>query len=432
MADKTKKEVLLYDGFLSLIGGAVVEIIYPPFALPAMALRVFGAGCVGFCAWTFSKYDKIFKYCNLRTGQAVPILKSEYKTDYNSTIRKFTLPAGLCLQDFLDQQEEIENYIGRQVKISYEDKAIIIEEYEKEMQSHYDYSPTKILGRVPLLIGFDRKEKLTTCDLGDGEPHMLLSGQTGGGKSTALRCMLVNLVLHSDVKLHLIDLKNGVELRLFADCRNTLTFSRSEEQALAALQQIEIEVDRRYDEFYKYKVKDIVEYNKKFRYKKMDYQLLVVDEFADLQNSKKAMGILENLGRKARACGIHMVLSTQRPDAKVITGSIKANIPTVLGLKTGNSTNSRIIIDENGLEKLRGNGHGLFKRNGEITEIQVPYISADDAEKLIKHTYIDKIEKKQIKQEKYKKLEVGRIDTTRPRNNRVRRNKQSRNNNNAM
>lgn len=432
MADKTKKEAMLYNGFLSLVGGAVVEMIYPPFFLPAMALRVFGAGCVGFCAWTFSKYDKIFKYCNLRTGQAVPILKSQEKTDYNSTIRKFTLPAGLCLQDFLDQQEEIENYIGRQVKITYEDKAIIIEEYEKEMKSYYDYSPAKILGRVPLLIGFDRKEMLITCDLGDGEPHMLLAGQTGGGKSTALRCMLVNLILHSNVKLHLIDLKNGVELRLFADCRNTLTFSRSEDQALAALQQIEIEVDRRYDEFYKYKVKDIVEYNRKFRYKKMDYQLLVVDEFADLQNNKKAIGILENLGRKARACGIHVIVATQRASVDIIKGSIKANIPTVLGLKTSNSTNSRIIIDENGLEKLRGNGHGLFKRGGEITEIQVPFISADDAEKLIKHTYIDKVEKKQIKQEKYKEMEVMQIDTTRPRNNRVRGNKQSRNNNNAM
>lgn len=432
MADKTKKELLLMDGFTSTIAGVAIDIIYPPFWIPSLALKMLGLGCIGFCALTFSKYDKIFKYCKLRTGQAVPILKSERKTDYNSTIRKFTLPAGLCLQDFLDQQEEIENYLGKQVKISYEDKTIIIEEYQEQMKAYYDYKPIKIQGRVPLLIGFDRRETLTTCDLGDGEPHMLLAGQTGGGKSTALRCILVNLILHTDVKLHLIDLKNGVELRLFADCRNTLTFSRSEDQALAALQQIEIEVDRRYDEFYKYKVKDIVEYNRKFRYKKMDYQLLVVDEFADLQNNKKAIGILENLGRKARACGIHMILSTQRPDAKVITGSIKANVPTVLGLKTGNSTNSRIILDENGLEKLRGNGHGLFKRNGEITEIQVPYISADDTEKLIKHTYIDKAEKKQIKQEKYKELEVKQIDTKGFRNNRIRRNKQSGNNNNAM
>lgn len=392
MADKTKKELIFTDSIMGLLASMAVSAIYPPFGVISTIMQAACVGGIGWVALTYSKYDKVFKNCGLNVGQAIPILKAKTDTEY-STIYHFTLPAGLSEKDFHDKEEAIQNYIGKEISISYGFKEIIIEEYKEEMKHLYDYQPVKIKGQVPIMVGYDRKEELITCDLSKGEPHLLIAGQTGGGKSTAIRCIVTNLILMSRVKLHLIDLKNGVELRLFADSKNVFTFSRNTSQADSVLRQLNMEVDKRYDIFYKERVKDIEEYNRKHTYNRMDYQALVVDEFADLQSEKELIKILEELGRKARACGIHMILSTQRPDAKVINGAVKANIPTVLGLKATSGTNSRIIIDEPGLEDLRGNGHGLFKRNGKLTEVQVPFISPDKSHDLIKHTFVYKNQK---------------------------------------
>lgn len=389
MAEKSKKELILTDSIVGIVAATVIDVMYPPFGIIATAMKAICIGSMAWVALTHSKYDKVFKNCKLNVGQAVPILKSKTDKDY-SIIYHFTLPAGLSEHDFHQKEEAIQNYIGKEINIGYGFKEIIIEEYKNEMKRFYEYEPIKLTGRVPILIGYDRKEELISCDLSDGEPHLLIAGQTGGGKSTAIRCIITNLIVTTNVKLHLIDLKNGVELRLFADSSHVLTFSRNMSQAQAVLQQINMEVDRRYDLFYKEHAKDINEYNHRHPYNGMDYQVLVVDEFADFQSEKAALSILEELGRKARACGIHMILSTQRPDAKIINGTIKANIPTVLGLKSMNEVNSRIIIDENGLEKLHGKGHGLFKREGKITEIQVPFVSPEVVNKMIKYTFVKK------------------------------------------
>lgn len=393
--NKSKKEILLVDGISLAVAGMAIEVLYPPFLPIAILLKLGSFASFAFVVITHNKYDKVFRNCGLFIGQALPIFKYKTSTEYSTTYH-FTLPAGLCLQDFLDHEEAIQNYIGNEVRIDYTFKEIVVEEYKDKMQHKYEYIPTNISGHVPIIIGYNRKGKLITCDLGAGEPHMLIAGQTGGGKSTAIRCILTNLILKSNVKLHLIDLKNGVELRIFANSNKVLTFSRNMSQARCVLQQIDQEVDLRYDMFYKENVKDIEEYNFKHKHKRLDYQVLVCDEFADLQAEKDLIGILDSLGRKARACGIHMILSTQRPDAKVLTGSIKSNIPTILGLKATNSTNSHIIIDDVGLDKLHGNGHGMFKRNGNIEEVQVPFVSTEKSIELIKHTYINKsIQKKE-------------------------------------
>jgi S-DNA-T family DNA segregation ATPase FtsK/SpoIIIE len=154
------------------------------------------------------------------------------------------------------------------------------------------------------------------------------------------------------------------------------------------------EVDKRYNLFYENDVKDIVDYN--FKCGKMDYQVLVFDEFADIADNKEAIKMVEKLSAKARACGIHLIISTQRPDAKVLNGRIKDNFGAILGLKTTTEVNSRIIIDKDGLEKLKGNGHGIFKKDGEENIIRCPYLDVDEAVNLIKHTYIKKDAKQGI------------------------------------
>jgi S-DNA-T family DNA segregation ATPase FtsK/SpoIIIE len=380
---------LIQTSVYSFAFGYGVQMIDPYMHPFGVALECIGIVGATYYAYTWSKFNKIFKGLGLGVGTAYPIQKGSYKTEY-STVYKFTLPAGLSLKDFDDRKEAIEQYLGRSIDIKYTYKEIFIEVYKDNIKTMYEYEPIKIKGDMPILIGYDKRGELITCDLSSGEPHMLIAGETGSGKSTTLRSLITNLILMSIVKLHLIDLKMGAEFNVFAKSNRVVSFGRTIHEAQDILSNISKEVDRRYDLFYKKDVKDIKEYNKKFQFKKLDYQVLIIDEFADLQSEKETMRLIEDLGRKARACGIHLILSTQRPDHKVLTGNIKVNVGTVLGLKTLNSTNSNIIIDDTGLEKLRGKGHGLFKR-GNITEIQSPFISTDGVKELIKHTYVQKV-----------------------------------------
>lgn len=391
-AKKDYKLELLQTSMLTLASGiglnvfSMIDSSITPFCTILKCIGVFG---IAYYYATWSKFDRIFRGLKLDVNGVYPLLKSKRKTEY-STIYRFTLPAGLSLKDFEDKKDAIEQYLGRSIDIKYTYKEIYIEVYNEKQKIHYDYEPVKINGKIPILVGYDKKGKLVSCDLSSGEPHMLIAGETGSGKSTALRSIITNLILESNVKLHLIDLKMGAEFNVFSKCNDVLSFGRTIHDAYDILRVINDEVDRRYQLFFKKDVKDIKEYNSKFPFKKLDYQVLIIDEFADLQTEKECMLLIETIGRKARACGISMLVSTQRPDHKVLTGSIKVNVGTVLGLKTLNSTNSNIIIDEPGLEKLRGKGHGIFKRGVINVEIQAPYITTERVKELISHTYVNK------------------------------------------
>lgn len=387
-----KKTSLIETSLLAIVGSTASAFLYPAYTAYATAMAACGVCGIAYSALTWSRFDKLWQVTNLCVGSAYPLRKGVKKADI-STVYTFTLPCGLSIQDFDKKKKVIEQYLGREIDIKYTYKEIQIEVFEQRTLSIQEYQPTFIKGNVPILVGYDRKGNLTTADLSDGTPHLLIAGETGSGKSTALRCIITNLILHSDATLHLVDLKRGAEFNVFAKSSKVATFSRTKEDAEAVLEDINAEIDRRYDLFFDNDVADIKEYNRKFPRYKLNYEILIIDEFADLQNEKGSINILETLAAKARACGIHLIISTQRPDAKVLNGRIKANVSSVLGLKTMNDTNSRIIIDHNGLEALRGKGHGIFKRDSE-KELQCPYLSVSDCRELIKHTYIDKKKEK--------------------------------------
>lgn len=385
---KTKKELISINSLYFFLTSVAIQFLVPEW-IPLMVLFRLGSYFgFGFIVLTWSKYDKVFKACDLRVGQAVPIFKYKTKNEY-STVYHFTLPAGLCLDDFEKKLPHIQSFIGKDIDIKYTYKEITIEEFNKKMAKKIPYQVEKIHGHVPILIGYDKHGERVVCDLGNGEPHMLIGGESGGGKTTALRAMITNLIVDSNVHLYLVDLKNGVEFKIFEKSDRVLAFCRTLDQVDDLLTHIVDEVNRRYDDFYACGVKDIEEYNALNPKNKMDYQVFIMDEFADLVGDKYAMACLDEIGRKARACGIHMILSTQRPDAKVLNGNIKNNMPTVLGFKTKDATNSCIILGTKGLEKLNGKGNGLFMRDGKTIEIQAPLLSQNDAEELIKPTFTE-------------------------------------------
>ncbi|WP_193774794.1 FtsK/SpoIIIE domain-containing protein [Vallitalea guaymasensis] len=317
----------------------------------------------------------------------------------------FTLPEGLSSYDFSKHEEAIKQSLdARKIDFYYANNDVIIELTNDILESEYTFKVVKCKMKVPILIGHSYN-KIEIVDLSIGEPHMLIAGESGSGKSTILRAIITNLICTSKVRLHLIDLKNGAEFSVFEKCKNIASFSKNIQEAEKILYMLNSEIDKRYNLFYSKNVVDIQEYNNRYSNEKLKREIVIIDEFADLKSEKNSIDILETLSAKARACGIHLIISTQRPDSNILNGRIKANIPRCIALKTMNDVNSRIIIGHNGLETLRGKGHGILRNEGKEIEIQGMNITPQQARDLVSLHYIKKITHK-LNKKKEKQGEI--------------------------
>ena len=222
---------------------------------------------------------------------------------------------------------------------------------------------------VPVILGKDIQGEAQIIDLAK-TPHLLIAGSTGAGKSVCVNSMILSILYKrspNEVKMILIDPKI-VELKLYNDIPHLLTPVITEpKRAMQALQYCLCEMERRYALLDHMSVRDISSYNKKIAEKgviaeKLPYLIVVIDEFADLMatTGKQLEGVLARLAAMSRAVGIHLVLATQRPSIDVITGLIKANIPSRIAFMVAGKMDSRIIIDQVGAEKLLGKGDMLY------------------------------------------------------------------------
>lgn len=213
-------------------------------------------------------------------------------------------------------------------------------------------------------VGVDVYGKTTYLDLTKA-PHLLIGGATGAGKSIFMDVIINSLLKQnspSDLKMMLIDPKR-TEFNEYAGERHLIGKIITEaEDAELALQWAVEEMEARYKQLQQLKVKTIQEYRK--RETDMPYIVIVIDELADLMLSGNLKAEIENkivrLAQKARAVGIHLVVATQRPSVNVVTGLIKANFPTRVSFMVATSTDSKVILDTNGAEKLLGNGDLLL------------------------------------------------------------------------
>lgn len=215
-------------------------------------------------------------------------------------------------------------------------------------------------------------------------PHFLVAGTTGSGKSVFINSLLISMMAHShpdELKLAIIDPKI-VEFKAYKGlpymlCDPVTDMSKANNFVLYLVE----EMERRYDLLAENGVKNLAEYQEKQRenddMEKLPYIILVVDEFADLISQYKDVEKpIARIGQKARAAGIHMIIATQSPRREVITGLIKANVPSRISLMVANSTESQIILDETGGEKLRPKGDFLLKMNGgQVSRGQAPFVS---------------------------------------------------------
>ena len=230
-------------------------------------------------------------------------------------------------------------------------------------------------------------------------PHLLVAGSTGSGKSVAVNGIIASILMKArpeQVKFMMVDPKM-VELSVYNNIPHLLIpVVTNPRKASKALQKVVDEMENRYELFAKVGVRNIAgfnakveEFNAQSEYKQVLLPLIVVivDELADLMMvaSKEVEDAIIRLGQKARAAGIHMILATQRPSVDVISGLIKANVPSRVAFAVSSGTDSRTILDENGAEKLLGRGDMLFKPIDENhpVRLQGSFISDDDVERIV-------------------------------------------------
>ena len=245
-------------------------------------------------------------------------------------------------------------------------------------------------------LGLDLNGKPVTLDLRK-MPHGLIAGATGSGKSVFINSLLVSLLYKAtpdEVKLLLIDPKM-VELAPFNHIPHLVSPVITDvKAATASLKWAVEEMERRYQLFAHIGVRDITRYNtlateKRQFAQKLPYIVIVIDELADLMMMAptEVEDAICRIAQKARACGIHLVLATQRPSVDVITGLIKANIPTRIAFSVSSQIDSRTILDQQGAERLLGKGDMLYQGNGMSSPVRIQgtYVSDDEIESVIEY-----------------------------------------------
>ncbi len=243
-------------------------------------------------------------------------------------------------------------------------------------------------GSLSFVVGKDIAGDSIVADL-EEMPHLLIAGQTKSGKSVMINTLLASFLYRntpSDIKLILVDPKH-VEMAPYEDIPHLLAPVVTEpEKCISALKWAVAEMERRLKTFAEVKQRDIQSYNHLKKEEGMPHIVIVIDELADLMMvaSRDVEALIARIAQKARASGIHLVLATQRPDANIVTGIIKANVPARISFAVQDQVNSRIVIDQPGSEKLLGKGDMLYKTTdmNRPIRIQGALITSDETNKL--------------------------------------------------
>jgi len=262
---------------------------------------------------------------------------------------------------------------------------------------------------IPLYLGKDSAGEALVQDL-TAMPHLLIAGTTGSGKSVCINSIITSILLTKrpdEIKMILIDPKM-VEMTAFNTIPHLMSPIVTEtSRAVQILEWATVKMDERYAILAEGRVKNIAEYNelgaeeviRRFNPtspdeealipKKLHYIVIVIDELADLMMTaaKEIEAYVVRLAQKSRAVGIHLVLATQRPQATVVTGLIKSNMPTRIGFRVAAKMDSRIILDQNGAETLLGEGDMLFLKPGtsDLIRAQGTFVDEQEVKRIVRH-----------------------------------------------
>jgi len=261
---------------------------------------------------------------------------------------------------------------------------------------------------LPVVMGRTITNGVFTFDLAS-TPHLIVAGATGQGKSVGLNAIITSLLYAkhpSELKFVLIDPKQ-LEFSIYADIERHYLAKLAEEDSavitdsknvIHTLEAVCQEMDNRYHLLALGKVRNIVEYNRKFKERRLNpsyghrylpYLVVVVDEFGDLiaTEGKKIEAPIQRITQKARAAGIHMILATQRPSVNVITGVIKANCPTRIAFRVISKIDSMTILDCSGADQLVGRGDMLYSKGDSPQRVQCAFVDTPEVEAIVEHIH---------------------------------------------
>lgn len=262
--------------------------------------------------------------------------------------------------------------------------------------------------RLPIAIGRTITNEVFTFDLAK-TPHLLVAGATGQGKSVGLNAILTSLLYKkhpAELKFVLVDPKM-VEFSIYKPLLKHYMAAMPDQdendiiitdcqKVINTLNSLVIEMENRYQLLMQANCRNLEDYNEKFinrrlnpekGHRYMPYLVIVIDEYGDfiMQAGKEVERPIQRIAQKARAVGMHMILATQRPDVKIVTGTIKANIPTRIAFRTQSVVDSRTVLDCKGADQLIGKGDMLYSASGAITRIQCAFVDTPEVENIVKH-----------------------------------------------
>lgn len=338
------------------------------------------------------RFNMIMKNSGLiNKDKHMPLIVDKKKYD-NRTVYILHLPAGLCLKDLENKKEELTEQLGESITIERAPSGkVAMTVYKNRLGNMYPYEFIDDLKPVEFAVGYSQKG-LLKIDLAKEDPHMAIGGTTGSGKSVFLNVIITSAILKpaNELEISLIDLKRGVEFGIYKNSSRVQNYAKDADSTIEVLTKLMELMHERLELFARNDVRDIKEYNKRFRHKKLPYHLLVIDEFTLLKHIKGAHEMVEVLLCEARAAGIHIVVALQTHHAENLPGTVKTNLGIVVAFKMKNRTHSRILLESDDAALLRGKGHGILMMQGEMTEFQGFYIDSDRIKELIKHTYVKK------------------------------------------
>ena len=327
----------------------------------------------------------------------VPNLISDFSLD--PMTRKMRLTnAGFPVASFQAQSKFIESELGifiDDIKECRERRAVDVIYSHYPMASEVKYAPEMAQRPYEFMVGQTRAHAITASFR--ETPHLLVAGQTGGGKSTFLRQLIIHLACnHEHCRFLLIDLKGGLEFSMFEGRKNFVVVPHVL-AAVAELEKINKMLDERMAFLKANKCKDIDGYftkkDKPAKAISLDRQVVVVDEAAEMflaghhakaKEIQSARGILSRIARQGRAVGVHLVVATQRPDSRSLDPQVKANLTGVICFQMMNDASSIAVLGNGRATDLpKIPGRAIWKNGIEMIEVQTPFLSVEEAEQLL-------------------------------------------------
>ncbi|WP_338782441.1 FtsK/SpoIIIE domain-containing protein [Metabacillus sp. FJAT-52054] len=312
---------------------------------------------------------------------------AEERQDYLYYV--FYLPEGLNPNDLKKKEYVLSQAFGSAYELKGDGKKYSLKIFTSEPETciSFDFDELQpfLNHRIPVLAGKDSLGEMHSFDMVDN-PHLLIAGETGSGKSVTIRMILTSLILtkRHTIDFYLADMKRS-EFHLFRYCQGVKAVMTKKDQLLSCLRFLRIELQQRGDLLDGSELEHIDKYNERFPENHRNYILLCIDEVALLKNDKELMDIVEEISCIGRALGVFLILSMQRPDGKVLEGQLKNNLTVRYAFQHSDKINSDITLGRGTKEDASklGRPGQFYLKNAHITAVQAPFLTVERAKEYL-------------------------------------------------